>query len=366
MTTSVALLTLLQAWPAAPAAPAPGEAGACDALVKAAVRHGLAGFVEHALARADWRLTPDAQALLRREALAGAARGMRVRALLAKSLAALAEVGVTPVLLKGYGLARRLYPEPLQRATTDVDLLVARARVLCSVHALEGLGLTTRAGDMDRDDTHHVELSSPDGLVELHYRALAGYGQALEGDALVARARDAELDGQRVRYLCPEDEAVYLALHASNHLLQRLAWLFDLKLLALAHPTLDWDRVVTRARQSGLPDLVWYAWDAAHRLLDAPVPPWVLKALAPPRWQRALAVRLFSGPRLVGAQLARNKPAWVAAKLALAPRAGPMVRYALRRLRGFGGPLRSAPEAGEPRPVRPPGPRGARPGVGRE
>ncbi|CAM3293590.1 nucleotidyltransferase family protein [Corallococcus soli] len=328
----LALLTLLEAWPEAPATPVPPEEA--DALVKAAVRHGLAGFVEHALSRAGTALPEEAHALLRREARAGAARGMGVRALLVRGVEALAAVDVVPVLLKGYGLARRLYPEPLQRATTDVDLLVARAQVPCAVHALEGLGLTVRASGGDRDDTHHLELTGPAGLVELHYRALAGYGQALEGDALVARAEDAELDGLRVRYLRAEDEAVYLALHASNHLLQRLAWLFDLKLLARAKPHLDWDGVVACARETGLPHLAWYAWDAAHRLLGAPVPERVLQALAPPVWQRALAARLFSGPRLLDAALARNKPAWVAAKLALAPRVRPMARYALRRLRG--------------------------------
>ncbi|MBN8469752.1 nucleotidyltransferase family protein [Corallococcus exiguus] len=354
MDSSPALLTLLHAWPEVPDAPGPSNEGDGEVLVKAAVRHGLAGFVEHALAKADWTLTPDAAALLTREARLSAARGMRVRSLLSRSLTALAALGLTPVLLKGYGLARRLYPEPLQRATNDVDLLVPRARVLCAVHALEGMGLTTQAGGVDRDDAHHVELTGPDGLVELHYRALTGYGLSLEGDAMVSRALDATLDGHPVRYLCPEDEAVYLSLHASNHLLQRLAWLFDLKLLARANPRLDWDRVVTRARRTELPHLVWYAWDAAHRLLDAPVPAWVLKALAPPRWQRALATRLFSGPRLVDAELAKNKPAWVAAKLALAPRARPMVRYALRRLRGARPPPGTGAEPGAPRPVRSP------------
>ena len=74
MTSAPALLTLLQAWPEAPSAPAPSEEGDCDALVKAAVRHGLAGFVEHALAKAGWTLPPDSRALLSREARTAAAR----------------------------------------------------------------------------------------------------------------------------------------------------------------------------------------------------------------------------------------------------------------------------------------------------
>ena len=327
-----ALGALLRSWPHAPARPAPVGPEA-DGLVRAAVHHGLAGFVEHAVGRAGWELPAEARALLRRESLTGAARAMRVKALLVRSLEALASVGLVPVLLKGYGLARRLYPDPLQRATTDVDLLVARGEVDAAVRALTGLGLTVRAGDGARhgeEDSHHLELAGPAGLVELHFRALAGWGQALEGDALVARAVEGEVEGRRVRWLRPEDEAVYLALHASNHLLQRLAWVFDLKLLA--GQGLDWPGVVEGARGTAFPHLAWYGWEAARRLLDAPVPAEVLEALAPPRWQRVLAGRFFSDARLLGAELARSKPAWVAAKLLLAPRARDMARYALRRV----------------------------------
>lgn len=325
---------LLRAWPGAPALGAPAGADAGE-LVRAAVRHGLAGFAEHAVARAGWALPAEARASLRRESLAGAARVMRVKALLLRGLDALAKVGVVPVLLKGYGLAQRLYPDPLQRATMDVDLLVARGEVDASVRALTGLGLSVRAADASRHgeaDSHHLELAGAAGLVELHFRALAGWGEALEGDALLARAVEGEVEGRRVRWLKPEDEAVYLALHASNHLLQRLAWLFDLKLLVLAGPGLAWERVVEEARETAFPHLAWYGWEAAHRLLDAPVPREVLEALAPPRWQRVLAGRFFSDERLLGAELAKSKPAWMAAKLLLAPRAGPMARYALRRL----------------------------------
>ncbi|WP_323379149.1 nucleotidyltransferase family protein [Pyxidicoccus xibeiensis] len=327
-----ALGALLRAWPEAPARAAPVGAEA-EGLVRAAVRHGLAGFVDHAVAQAGWELPVEARASLRRESLAGAARAMRVKALLVRSLEALAAVGQVPVLLKGYGLARRLYPDPLQRATTDVDLLVARGDVDSAVRALTGLGLSIRAGDGARhgdEDSHHLELVGPAGLVELHYRALAGWGETLEGDALLARAVEGEVDGRPVRWLRPEDEAVYLSLHASNHLLQRLAWVFDLKLLA--GQGLDWGRVVEGARGTAFPHLVWYGWEAARRLLDAPVPAEVLAALAPPRWQRVLARRFFSDARLLGAELARNKPAWMAAKLLLAPRAGAMARYALRRV----------------------------------
>jgi len=327
-----ALLEVLRAWPEVPESPMPTRV---DALVHAAARHGLAGFTQQALGRAGWPLEEAVRTRLRREALAQAAQGMRVKVLLLRSLDALGAVGVVPVLLKGYGLALRLYPEPLQRATTDVDLLVADAEVAPASRALEGLGLKPlgeREAAHAREHEHHLTFSGAAGLVELHFRALAGYGQTLEGDVLLAHAEDGEVEGRRVRYLRAEDELVYLALHASNHLLQRLAWLFDLKLLVLARPGLDWTRVVEVARGTAFSHLAWYALEAARRLVGAPVPDEVLAALAPPRWQRLLAARFFTAERLLETELMHHKPAWVAAKLLLAPRLLPMARYTARRL----------------------------------
>ncbi|MFY0525795.1 nucleotidyltransferase family protein [Archangium gephyra] len=331
-----ALLEVLRAWPEAPRDAVPTDMAA---LVHAAARHGLAGFVQHALGRSGWTVDEPVRTSLRREALAQAARGMRVKALLVRSLDALAAVGLVPVLLKGYGLGLRLYPEPLQRATTDVDLLVADAEVDGASGALVGLGLKPlgeAAAAHAREHEHHLTFTGAAGMVELHFRALVGYGQTLEADALLARAEEATLEGRRVRYLRAEDELVYLAIHASNHLLQRLAWLFDLKLLVLACPGLDWGRVVEVARGTAFPHLAWYALEAARRLMGAAVPEEVLAALAPPVWQRRMAARFFTAGRLLETELMNHKPTWVAAKLLLAPRLLPMARYTLRRLRDDG------------------------------
>jgi hypothetical protein len=326
-----AFLALLRAWPDAPVGPAPEDA---EALVRAASKHGLAGFTAHALERAAWTLPEKAREALRRESLSSAARAIRVNTLLLRAVDALAVAGVVPVVLKGTALARRFYPEPFHRATTDVDLLVAREQVEASSRALEGLGLA-RAPERPGhggEHTHHREFQGSAGLVELHFRALSGYGMALEADALLARAEEAQLEGRRVRYLRAEDELVYLALHASNHLLQRLSWLLDLKLLVLARPELRWGRVVEAARATAFPHLAWYALEAAHRLLGAPVPPEVLMELAPPRWQRLLASGFFSEERLLQTRLVEHRSEWAAAKLLLAPRVRPMARYGLWRL----------------------------------
>jgi hypothetical protein len=94
--------------------------------------------------------------------------------------------------------------------------------------------------------------------------------------------------------------------------------------------------VVEVARGTALPHLAWYALEAARRLVGAPVPEEVLAALAPSAWRRGMAARFFSAERLLGTELLRHKSAWVVAKLLLAPRLLPMVRYTARRLREDG------------------------------
>jgi hypothetical protein len=326
-----AFLALLRSWPEIPARPSPVDA---ESFVRAAARHGLAGFAQHAAERAGWTLPEPARESLRRESLSSAARAVRVHTLLLRSVDALAAVGVVPVVLKGTALARRLYPEPFLRATSDVDLLVGSEQVEQASRVLEGLGLKQVAEQPGHGGahTHHREFQGSAGLVELHFRALVGYGLALEAEPLLVHAQEAEFEGRRVRYLRAEEELVYLSLHASNHLLQRLSWLLDLKLLLLSHPGMHWGRVLDVARATAFPHLAWYALEATQRLLGAQVPEEVLAGLAPPRWQRMLASKFFSEERLLETRLVHHKAEWVAAKLLLAPRAGPMARYGLWRL----------------------------------
>lgn len=260
---------------------------------------------------------------------------LKVKRLLSRTNAALRERGIRPVLLKGYGLGARLYGDPLLRPTSDVDLLVAPDEMDASRQVLTSLGLRPKP---ESDDyyppayRHHEAFEGPGGLVELHFRLMANWGATWEGKTVLPRAVSAELEGQPVRYLSPEDELVYLALHAANHMLGRLGWLFDLKLFIRAYPTLDWSRVVAIARETGMPSPSFYALDAAHRLVGAQVPAWVLDALSPPRLAVVAARAVFSERSVLEAALAEHKVAWAAAKVLLADTPANVFVFAARRL----------------------------------
>src|SRR5215813_10688249 len=213
-------------------------------LVAKCARHGLSGLAEYELRQAGITVSQAAATALRRDAMSIAVVGIKVKKLLFQCLEALARDGIVPVLLKGYGLALRCYPDPLYRPMTDVDLLVGRDELHRAEAALAQIGLKKN------EQLESFQLQ--------HHHHLNFYG-ALDGHHLVQRAVEDSLEGRRVMYLRPEDELVYLATHATQHLFKGVAWLYDLKLFIRRYPDLDWQSVISVAEESGMQTPVYFA-----------------------------------------------------------------------------------------------------------
>src|SRR5262245_26056080 len=205
-----ALAQLLRSTPGRPEVVREKMAG-MDAreLVRDCARHGLSALARHELESAGIELPSDAAAELKRHSLSIAANALKVKGVLLRVLGLLAQGGVTPVLLKGYGLASRLYPDPLRRAMSDVDLLISPRVLRAATAALAQGGLSTQDSGLERYSrahAHHLTFFGAVVGVELHFAAIKDLGTSIEADALLDRALSESLEGRRVRYLRPEDE----------------------------------------------------------------------------------------------------------------------------------------------------------------
>lgn len=140
--------------------------------------------------------------------LAATARGLALDRHAVAVIGALEEAGLTPVLLKGPGLARRLYAdEPLRRRYSDVDVLVAPDEFDRAEEVLAALGHSDVAADFPSDEWLPHERSwrgGPAGLtVDLHrgfagvddpetlHRLLAGHAEPMVLEGAVVRVPDA-------------------------------------------------------------------------------------------------------------------------------------------------------------------------------
>lgn len=278
-----------------------------------AARHGLSAFVADELSREGQPLPAQLSA----DARAQLSRGLKTKSLTLAVVDALEGVGVVPVLLKGYALALRLYPEhPLGRPSTDVDVLVEPRELERCAAALATLGLH-RHDDLSLDhpfeEHHHLAFVGTRGLVEVHFRLFTGFGGGVFDDAgLRSRARDFSLHGRPVQVLADEDEFLYLATHAANHAFLRLSWLLDLQRFLAARPGLDFALMAARAHRAGFHTAVTTSLVLLTRVLGVTLPAPALRHF-PPRALRAPAdAVLFSKDRLASAQLSEH---WLAAFL---------------------------------------------------
>ncbi|MBI3667919.1 MAG: nucleotidyltransferase family protein [Acidobacteria bacterium] len=247
------------------------------AIFDRAGKHGVAAVLYHYLTQLAIALPPEVETGVKQQLTAEWLAQLRMRAALEEALQALEAGGVRAVNLKGPVLAERLYEEPSLRPCSDIDFLVALADLDRATAALEAIGyqgpewLLAR---YDRENTHHTHLYRADAPpLELHFRAITAFGAIVPAEELLSRAmlyRTAA--GRDVWVLSPEDEAFYLALHATRHLFLNVFWLYDLKLFLRRYPDLDWPLIAERARSLRVMGALSLAWEALDRQLGVAVP----------------------------------------------------------------------------------------------
>lgn len=265
------------------------------ALLAAAARHGVEALLEYYLVRlphppAALDLHPLEQDLALRRL-----RQARLERPLDEALTHLAAAGIRTVVLKGPPLAARLYPDPSLRPSQDLDLMVAPADLDRAAAALEALGYQAEKGLLARyyrENHHHIHLHRDNTPpLELHFRATTGFGVIVPAEDFLSRA---STPGAALAWvLAPEDEFLYLALHAARHLFVALVLLYDLKLFLLLHRDLDWRLAAARARSLRVTRAVSMAVELLHGCLAVPLPPGRYLALAPDLRSR-LAHRVLS------------------------------------------------------------------------
>jgi hypothetical protein len=183
--------------------------------------------------------------------------------------------------------------------TTDVDLLVGEADLERALVALSSIGYEASTDPSERRfrrEHHHLHLFHPQALpLELHFHAYKGFGRILPSEPLVARRLEVP-NLRAIGVLAPEDELVFLSVHAAAHRFGRLAWLYDLRLLidVMTEPQLELS--VARAREWGYARSLAFAASLLVELFG--VEPGRLRPLLPlGRFRRRIARRFVAEPQ---------------------------------------------------------------------
>ncbi len=232
---------------------------------------------------------------------------------------ALIAAQIPALWLKGIALAHTVYPQPVLRRMSDLDVLVPYDQRENALGLVEGLGyhfyktegkLMSSREVMELNQTHHYHLrgGTRDSVVlELHFRLLSSDNKLLPLDKLEWFWTQTTTLQNSSQFTVPQPEAhlLYLCAHA---ILQHgegdtsLRQYFDLHQIVTNAPV-DWDVVVEQAATLGWGYAVDRALSLAVRYFSTPVPAAVFADLRKSRTKhdsvagRALRIR-SKGSRL--------------------------------------------------------------------
>jgi hypothetical protein len=241
------------------------------------------------------------------DTLLTAARNVRLMHLLERLATVFNDAGVPLMVLKGAALNLTLYDDPGQRPMDDLDLLVRPADVQRATELLLASG-SLHGEPLVREDffpRFHYEREFRAGSIyptkiDLHVRPFRPlrYSRLIPEHALWDEATEQRIGRAAVLVPSAEDMLLHLAVHSAVHGNCRPTWLQDLRAwIERCGPTLNWDRIIRKAKQWRLALPLRRALQGTDREFPGAVPPRILTALSQIRvsWRDRLA--LWEAPR---------------------------------------------------------------------
>jgi len=231
----------------------------------------------------------------------------------------LARVGIPAAPLKGWAFVAGdapLYADCGTRPMDDLDLIVSAADAEKAARVIEAHGFRRTTGGRaalrgGHEIAFHRRSASVDVFVELHW-AWAGPESLMRefgvtGTRFLEELCEQTPDG--ARRPTPLGHALFTALHAARHALDRWIWLVDLHRLVSRDAT-PWPELLEGAERWRVRRPLYAALAATRELLRTPIPKEVLAALAPGPVRRRLLHRSLA--RSGEASARTSRAAWTA------------------------------------------------------
>lgn len=233
-------------------------------------------------------------------------------------LECLAAANIEALLIKGPVLAVRCYGDAGARQYTDVDLIVRTKNIERCTQIMVELGyeahIPVQAIRAGKKPGEYV-FRRAGTIIEFHTEDTFRYyprGFSIEG--VFARKTWVNIDQHGVPALSVEDELILVCIHAAKHVWKRLAWVADVAAL-LSNSSLDWQAVISAARDVGAERMLRVGLLLASEMLGAPVPAAVVSYVhtdkAASQLAQEIARRLHQGsganPGILGRAVYRMK-----------------------------------------------------------
>lgn len=246
-----------------------------ERLIDLAVKEGLAGFLYKNFFKAGLleTLNPKHKQRLYTIYYLTVRYNLKLIHGLNTILEPLNQKGVPVVLIQGIALLQQVYRDIGLRPMQGMNLWVRPNDYQCLVNTLISQGF-------ERDSLYLNTFKKGEAVLDIHSHILRA-DRIKSGDYLLNKSQtgifnntvSVDLDGRKALCLGPQDQFLYLGLHALKHNLDRLVWLADIKSLIADWNQADWKTLMNQAEVLGQKTTLFYILFLLKGIFKFELPP---------------------------------------------------------------------------------------------
>ncbi len=191
------------------------------------------------------------------------------------------EQNIPSLSFKGPVLAMDLYKDIGLRSFGDLDILIRHCDLQKAYTLLLSCGYCPEL-HLDRSrllaySCHEDNLSfvreGSTIIIELHWDLSGAYlARPLTFEMLQSHLYEIHLSGKLIANLSSEQLLVYLCIHGSKHIWERLEWIRGVAMLLFEKQNLDWEMVFNLAEDLQCERMLLVGLELAHRILKVDLP----------------------------------------------------------------------------------------------
>ncbi|WP_415407171.1 nucleotidyltransferase family protein [Sulfurovum sp. CS9] len=217
-----------------------------------------------------------------------AQRNILMSAELIRIIQLLEKNSIETLAFKGPTLSQMAYGDITLRQYVDLDVLVKKEDIYKIDALLKDRGyqrfleITPVQEQVYMQYAHDLGLYHPKSGVhfEMHWSLMdEDYPMQIDLDAIWEDPQTVKINQQEIRTFPTEELLLYLCIHGSKHLWERIEWIKDIDLM-IRTQDIDWEKVIKEAESSRFETMFYLGLSLTMQLFETPLPENITKHIS--------------------------------------------------------------------------------------
>lgn len=182
---------------------------------------------------------------------------------------------------KGPSLAQLAYEDITLRQFTDIDLLIQKKdrykviQIMLEAGYVSEINLNKNTFQSFVNSVNVLGFYKPETTIyiEIHWELFAkNYAITWDESLIWEKTTFLKIDQHTIQTLQREQLFLYLCIHGSKHLFERLSWVCDIDRMIRSQTNISWENILDNAIKLGVMRIVLLSLALSEELLKSPLP----------------------------------------------------------------------------------------------